>query len=106
MNSLPIRIAVRIDFADGAQYEHEVRTSDAVPAVEGFFPEGVVTADVAARMKQDVEVRALIGGWQRERKERRELRDSMATGGNHAYHDGYADALDRCVQALKLLRKS
>jgi hypothetical protein len=52
---LPIRIAVRIDFADGSQHEHEVRTSDAVPAVEGFFPEGVVTADVAARMRHDLE---------------------------------------------------
>jgi hypothetical protein len=52
---LPVRIAVRIDFADGSQHEHEVRTSDAVAAVEGFFPEGVVTADVAARMRYDIQ---------------------------------------------------
>jgi hypothetical protein len=103
---LPIRIAVRIDFADGSQHEHEVRTPDAVPGMEGFFPEGVVTADVAARMKQHAEFSALIDGWQRERDKRRELRDSMATEGNRSYNDGYADALDSCAQALKMLRKS
>jgi hypothetical protein len=59
-------------------------------------------ADIAAQALQ-VQIKAMIGTWERERAERRSLRDSMATEGNHSYQDGYADALDRCVQALKLL---
>jgi hypothetical protein len=50
---LPIRIAVRVDFDDGSQHEYEVRGSDAVTALPGFWPEGVVTADVARRMEHD-----------------------------------------------------
>ena len=50
---LPIRITVRVDFDDGSQHEHEVRTKDALPAPGGFWPEGVVTVDVARRMEHD-----------------------------------------------------
>ena len=41
---------------------------------------------------------ALIKGWQQEIAENRHL--------NTGYHQGYADALDRCVQALKLLKET
>ena len=47
---IPIRIAVRVDFSDGSQHEYEVRGKDAVPAPGGFWPEGVVTSDVAQRI--------------------------------------------------------
>lgn len=51
--TLPIRISVRVDFDDGSQHEYEVRGPDAVPAPGGFWPEGVVTADVAQRIEHD-----------------------------------------------------
>ena len=51
--TLPVRIAVRIDFDDGSQHEHEVRGQDVVPAPGGFWPEGVVTTDVAKRIEHD-----------------------------------------------------
>jgi hypothetical protein len=51
--ALPIRITVRVDFNDGTQHEYEVRTPDAVPAPGGFYPEGVVTSDVAQRIEYD-----------------------------------------------------
>lgn len=47
---LPIRISVRVDFDDGSEHSYEVRTPDAVPAPEGFWPEAVVTSDTAARI--------------------------------------------------------
>jgi hypothetical protein len=50
---LPIRITVRVDLDDGSQHDYEVRTPDAVPAPGGFWPEGVVTEDVAHRMEHD-----------------------------------------------------
>jgi hypothetical protein len=50
---IPIRIAVRVDFDDGSQHEYEVRSQDAVPAPGGFWPDGVVTADVAQRIEYD-----------------------------------------------------
>ena len=50
-----------------------------------------------------VQIEALIGAWQREKAERNDLADGMATDGNKSYQQGYADALDRCIQALKLL---
>ena len=49
----PIRIAVRVDFSDGTQHTYEVRGQDAVPAPGGFWPEGVVTPDVAGRAEHD-----------------------------------------------------
>jgi uncharacterized protein YukE len=56
--------------------------------------------DIATQALQ-VQIEALIATWQREKAERT---DGMFTDGNRAYQQGYADALDRCVQALKLLR--
>lgn len=52
MTGYPIRIAVRIDFSDGTEHDYEVRGADAVDVPAGeFWPEGVVTADVAGRMR-------------------------------------------------------
>jgi hypothetical protein len=51
--TIPVRIAVRVDFSDGSQHEHEVRTQDAVPAPGGFWPEGVTTPDTAKRIEHD-----------------------------------------------------
>ena len=51
--TLPIRISVRVDFDDGSQHEYEVRGPGAVPAPGGFWPEGVVTSDVAQRIEHD-----------------------------------------------------
>jgi len=60
VSGYPIRIAVRVDFSDGSEHEYEVRGQDAVGAadlpqgpVQGFWPEGVVTTDVAKRMEHD-----------------------------------------------------
>jgi len=50
-----------------------------------------------------VQVAALITAWQREKDERDDLADGMFTDGNKSYQQGYADALDQCVQALKPL---
>ena len=50
-----------------------------------------------------LQITALIDGWQREKAERNDLADGMFTDGNKSYQQGYADAMDRCVQALKLL---
>ena len=66
--TLPIRMAVRVDFDDGSQHEYEVRGPDAVPAPGGFWPEGVVTADVAQRIEHD---RKRAGEIERLRSERR-----------------------------------
>lgn len=63
---LPIRIAVRVDFSDGSQHEYEVRGSDAVTAPSGFWPEGVVTADVAQRMEHDRRRGEEIGSLERD----------------------------------------
>lgn len=51
----PIRIAVRIDFSDGSEHSYDVRAEDAVaiPLGAAFWPEGVVTPDVAKRMEHD-----------------------------------------------------
>ena len=66
---LPIRITVRVDFDDGSQHEHEVRAPGTVPAPGGFWPEGVVTADVAQRMEHDrvqqEEIKSLQAGLNR-----------------------------------------
>jgi len=52
-----------------------------------------------------VQIKALIDTWQQEKAERLELADSMFTDGNKSYQQGYADALDRCLQALKMLAR-
>jgi hypothetical protein len=44
---------MRVDFDDGSEHNYELRTPDAVPAPGGFWPEGVVTTDVAKRMEYD-----------------------------------------------------
>lgn len=51
----PIRIAVRVDFSDGAEHTYDVRAEDAVaiPLGAAFWPEGVVTSDMAKRMEHD-----------------------------------------------------
>ena len=55
-NSTPIRMVVRISFADGSEYECEVRSPHAADApMASFWPEGVVTPDVAKRMEYDQE---------------------------------------------------
>lgn len=51
----------------------------------------------------EVQIQALIESWQQDKAERLDLADGMATDGNKSYQQGYADALDRCVQALKIL---
>lgn len=54
-NGTPIRMVVRISFADGSEYECEVRSPHAVDApMASFWPEGVVTPDVAKRMEYDL----------------------------------------------------
>ena len=53
-----------------------------------------------------VQVKALIDRRQQEKAERNDLADGMFTDGNKSYQQGYADALDSCVQALKLLQGS
>ena len=47
----------------------------------------------------EVQIQALINGWKTEVKERREDVDDSGS----RYQQGYADALDRCVQALRIL---
>ncbi len=56
-----------------------------------------------AELALRVQVAALITAWQREKDERDDLADGMFTDGNKSYQQGYADALDQCVQALKPL---
>lgn len=51
-------------------------------------------------------IMALIGNWQRQVAERRNLRDSMGTEGNRTYQAAYADGVDGCVHALKALLES
>jgi hypothetical protein len=69
--TLPVRITVRVDFDDGSEHEYEVRSPDAVPAPGGFWPEAVVTPDVAQRIeyarKRADEIERLRGerGWAR-----------------------------------------
>lgn len=58
--------------------------------------------DIATAALQ-MQITALIGTWQREKAERNDLADGMFTDGNKSYQQGYADALDRCIQALRLL---
>ncbi len=53
-------------------------------------------SDIAAQALQ-VQITAWIVSWQREIADNRHL--------NTGYRQGYADALDRCVQALRLLLK-
>lgn len=48
-------------------------------------------------------IKALIDTWQQEKAERNDLADGMFTDGNKSYQQGYADALDGCAQALKML---
>lgn len=45
MTTLPIRIAIRVDFSDGSQHEYEVRGPDAVDAPAGMvlWPAAVVS---------------------------------------------------------------
>jgi hypothetical protein len=57
-----------------------------------------------AWMALQVQIQVLIDTWQHEKAERNDLADGMFTDGNKSYQQGYADALDRCVQALKLLQ--
>jgi uncharacterized protein YukE len=59
-------------------------------------------ADIATQALQ-AQIRALIDGWQREKAHRNDLADGMFLAGNKSYQQGYADALDRCAQALKTL---
>jgi hypothetical protein len=58
--------------------------------------------DIAVQALHE-QIAAFIDAWKRERAERLDLADGMATDGNKSYQQGYADALDSCVQALKLL---
>jgi hypothetical protein len=58
--------------------------------------------DIATQALQ-VQITALIETWQREKAERLDLADGMFMDGNKSYQQGFADALDRCVQALKML---
>ena len=51
-----------------------------------------------------VQIGALIDSWQQQKAERLDLADGMATDGNRAYQQGYAHALDSCLQSLRLLR--
>jgi hypothetical protein len=68
-NGTPIRMVTRISFADGTEYECEVRSPHAVDApMASFWPEGVVTPDVAKRMEYE----------QERQKEMRELRSELA----------------------------
>jgi hypothetical protein len=57
--SIPIRIAVRVDFEDGSQHEYEVRGPDAVPMPEAppgtWWPESATTQGAAARMMRELE---------------------------------------------------
>lgn len=68
-------------------------------------------SDIAALAVQ-VQADAMIRTWQREIAENRQAsargkRENTAEGRDLArYHQGYADALDRCVQALRLLQDS
>jgi len=62
-----------------------------------------VTRETVESQALQVQVSALIDGWQRERAERVEM-GAGAPAREQGYHEGYADALDRCVQALKMLR--
>ena len=54
-------------------------------------------------------IRAFIQGWQREITEHRQAarrgeHEGTSEGNDlELYHRGYADALDRCVQALRML---
>ncbi len=59
-------------------------------------------ADIAAQALH-VQITALIESWQQQKAERNDLADGMFTDGNRSYQQGYADALDSCVQALKML---
>lgn len=66
--SIPIRVAVRISFDDGAEHDYEVRSPSAVDApAGGFWPVGVVTPDMAKRMEYEGE----------RQKELRELRSEL-----------------------------
>ena len=49
--SIPIRIAVCIDFGDGSQHEYEVRGPGVTTAPGGLWPEGVCTEDQAKRIQ-------------------------------------------------------
>lgn len=62
----PIRIAVRIDFSDGSEHTYEVRGEEAALSLPGFWPEGVVTSDVAKRMEYDRKQQEEIGRLKRE----------------------------------------
>ena len=53
----------------------------------------------AAVIAIQVQVKALIDSWQEQRAERLDLADGMFMAGNKSYQQGYADALDSCVQA-------
>jgi hypothetical protein len=54
--SIPIRMAIRITFDDGIEHDYEVRSPAGVDApISAFWPEGVVTPDVAKRMEYDQE---------------------------------------------------
>jgi hypothetical protein len=58
--------------------------------------------DIATQALQ-VQITALIESWLQQKAERNDLADGMATDGNKSYQQGYADALDQCAQALKIL---
>jgi hypothetical protein len=60
-------------------------------------------ADLATQTLQ-AQITALLGDWERERAERRDLRDAMFLDGNRAYQEGFADALDRCIHTLKVVQ--
>ena len=66
----PIRIAVRVDFSDGAQHEYDVRADEAVaiPLGAAYWPEGVVTSDMAKRMEHDRKRQEEIDGLKAEVK--------------------------------------
>ncbi len=78
---LPIRITVRVDFDNGSQHDYEVRAPGVVPAPGGFWPEGVVTSDVAQRIEYARKRAAEIEKLKRERDALRRLLRTAAEGG-------------------------
>jgi hypothetical protein len=109
VTAIPIRIAVRVDFSDGAQHEYEVRGQDAAEPLPGtqFWPEGVVTADVRKRQEYDRQRQEII------RRLRQALWDIYTACGEDAHGDAEApppglwtpDIDSLALSAVKMLRQ-
>jgi hypothetical protein len=54
--SVPIRMAVRVDFSDGSQHEYEVRDGDAVDAPAGMvlWPAAVVSTAMREQITREL----------------------------------------------------